>query len=160
MMGKRRIDKIAGRDPWRVETGYWIKFIKEQFKEDIADPDTAGAMMLSFWMAKGNLRPLAAAIRSYLRTLKRSDSKVHELHPVTLEHLAWMIEKGRLSVKRLGRGNRDPGIFPRDVLMLHLREHTKKSEEEIAKRLDMSPEAVHAQLIKVRKLRRKGAVRW
>jgi hypothetical protein len=157
-MGKRRIDQIAGRDPWEIEKSYWIKWLKEHFKEDVADPDTAGAMMISFWMSKGDLQPLAAAIRSHLRKLKSSGGKVHELHPVTLEHLAWMIEK-RLIVKRRTRGNRDPGIFARDVLMFHLRKQGK-SERDIADKFDMSPEAVHAALIKVRKLQRKGAARW
>ena len=51
-------------------------------------------------------------------------------------------------------------IFARDVLMLHLREHAKKSEMEIADLLGMKTEAVHQQLIKARRLRRKGLVRW
>jgi len=193
-MGKRRINQIAGRDPWEVEADYWVKWIKE-YREDLPDPMisvTARSLVISLWMAQGDLRPLAAAIRSHLRNLKGSGPKVHGLdhtfiggigvdgrksaspawglvdavpaqevlHPGVLELLAGMIEKGELSVKRGRRGNRQQGIFARDVLMLHLREHAKKSEEEIADELHMEPEAVHQALIKARKARGKGLARW
>jgi hypothetical protein len=148
-MGKRRIDQIAGRKPWEIEIGYWNK-------QGLADPDTVRALVTNLRMLEGDLLPLAAAIRSHLAAKGR---RVDELHPAVLEWLALMIERKRLSVKRRGRGNRDPGIFSRDVLMFHLREQGK-SEEEIAEKLYMSPDAVHAALIKVRKLRRKGATRW
>ena len=154
-MGKRRINQIAGRDPWEVEVDYWVKLIKE-YRKDLPDPMisvTARSLVISFWMAQGDLRPLAAAIRG-------SGPKVHEvLHRGVLELLAEMIEKGELSVKRGRRGNRQQGIFARDVLMLHLRD-AKKSEEEIANELHMEPEAVHAALIKARKARGKGLARW
>jgi hypothetical protein len=162
-MGKRRIDQIAGRDPWEVETDYWIKQIK-QYRKDLPDPiisTTARSLVISLWMAHGDLRPLAAAIRSHLRNPKGSGPKVHEVfHLGVLGLLAEMIEKGELSVKRRGRRNRQQGIFARDVLMLHLREHAKKSEEEIADELHMETEAVHQALIKARKARSKGLARW
>ena len=161
-MGKRRIDQIAGRDPWEVEVDYWVKLIKE-YRKDLPDPMisvTARSLVISLWMAQGDLRPLAAAIRSHLRNLKGSGPKVHEVfHPGVLGLLAEMIEKGELSVKRGRRGNRQQGIFARDVLMLHLRD-AKKSEEEIADELHMEPEAVHQALVKARKARGKGLARW
>jgi hypothetical protein len=80
-MGKRRINQIAGRDPWEVEADYWVKWIKE-YREDLPDPMisvTARSLVISLWMAQGDLRPLAAAIRSHLRNLKGSGPKVHGL---------------------------------------------------------------------------------
>ena len=106
------------------------------------------------------LRPLAAAIRSHVHSRLHKSRNYHELHPAVLLLLAGMIDDGRLSVKRRERGNKDPAIFARDVLMLHLREHDKLSEKEIADELDMSVEAVHQQLIKARKMRPKGITRW
>jgi len=126
------------------------------------DPDTADALTTINYMFGGDLRPLAAAIRSHLRCrlMHKGLPEDLELHPAVLMLLAGMIDDGRLSVKRRRRGNKDPAIFARDVLMLHLREHDKLSEKEIADELDMSVEAVHRQLIKARKMRRKDFNRW
>jgi|SRR6516165_1761794 len=165
-MGKRRIDQIAGRNPWVFETHHWIRKVRKvRIGKQPIDPDTARRLTIDTargltilrWMYGGNLRPLAAAIRSHVRCrLRKGLPEDRELNPAVLLLLARMIDDGRLSVKRRGRGNKDPAIFARDLLMLHLREREKKSEKEIADELDMTLEAVHQQLIKARKMRRNG----
>jgi hypothetical protein len=156
-MGKRRIDQIAGHDPWEIEALHWWR---EGIGPQPLDPDTADALTIICYMNGGDLRPLAAAIRSHVLSRLRKGPEVHKLHPGVLLMLARMIDDGRLSVKRSGRGNRQQGIFARDVLMLHLREHAKKSEKEIADELGENLEVVHQTLIKARKMRRKGFNRW
>jgi hypothetical protein len=51
-MTKRKLDKISGHDPWKVEVAALI--------ERGIDPDVAWATVAIRWMRRGDLRPLAA----------------------------------------------------------------------------------------------------
>jgi hypothetical protein len=132
----KKVTQVDGQDPWEIEIRFWI--------EMGMSPDSARALTINRWMDAGELRPLAAAIRSHL-------SGEHKLHPANLCLLAEMIDDGQL-VKPRGRGGQEqPGIFPRDVSAFLLYEYDGKSEEEIADRLGMSPDSVHGAVINVRK---------
>lgn len=128
---------------WEIEAE--IKIWIDRFKDidpDLA-PDIARFVTIGRWMCNGDLQPLAAAIRE------------GQVDGAILNLLADLIDDGRLSVKKRGRGAfRQPAKFARDRVAFALYHKAKKSEDEIADILGMSEASVHQAIIAVRKARR------
>src|SRR5262249_32661140 len=126
-MSKRKLDKIDGHDPWKVEVAYWI----EHFK---LDPIDARALTVIRWMLNGDLRPLAAALRD------------GPLDPPVLTQLLKMIDGDQLTVKRNRGAPTQPSKQIRDIVLKALHEnHTGKSADaiqQLAKDFNTSDELV------------------
>ena len=126
-MSKRKRDQISGHDPWEVE----IAALAEQLKLDRA---TARDIVVIRWMQRGDLRPLAAALRE------------GQLDGEVVSQLLMMIDEGQLIVKRKRGAPRQPSKRIRDIFIAALYENrTGKSADaiqEIARDFNISDELV------------------
>jgi hypothetical protein len=96
---KRKPSAIVDRyDPWEIEVAYYAEHLKLK-------PNDARALMVISWMLRGNLQPLAAALRD------------GPLDPTVASQLAKMIDADRLTVRTGKRGARaSPEKFTRDIV--------------------------------------------
>jgi len=126
-MTKRKHDKISGHDPWEVE----ISALAEQLK---LDRGTARDIVVIRWMQRGDLRPLAAALRE------------GPLDGEVVSQLLMMIDEGQLTVKRKRGAPRQPSKRIRDLFIAALYENrTGKYDDaiqQLAKDFNISDELV------------------
>jgi len=126
-MSKRKHDQIDGREPWEVE----VAALAEQLKLDRA---TARDIVAIRWMQRGDLRPLAAALRE------------GQLDGEVVSQLLMMIDAGQLTVKRKRGAPRQPSKRIRDIFIAALYENrTGKSDDaiqQLAKEFNISDELV------------------
>jgi hypothetical protein len=97
-MSKRKLDKIDGHDPWEVEVAYCINELK-------VEPIDARAIVIISWMYRGDLRPLAAALRD------------GPLDPPVLSQFLRMIDQDLLTVKRKRGAPTQPSKSVRDLVI-------------------------------------------
>ena len=102
-MSKRKHDKIDGHEPWEVE----VAALAEQLKLDRA---TARDIVVIRWMQRGDLRPLAAALRE------------GQLDGEVVSQLLMMIDEGQLTVKRKRGAPKQPSKNTRDLFIAALYE--------------------------------------
>jgi hypothetical protein len=126
------MSRALGPQPWLIDL-------------DVDDPNEVEHAVID-WADAGDLRPLAWAIRNG-----------HDITAGLAEHLAEMIEEGRLVVKAKGRGRpRNPEAKARDYLAVKAFSHRgdikyDKAIQIIADWLCVSPETVRLAINKSRK---------
>ena len=126
-MTKRKLDKIDGHEPWDIEVAYLIEHLE-------VDPVDACAIVVISWMYRGDLRPLAAALRD------------GPLDPPVLSQLLRMIDEGQLTVKRKRGAPTQPSKSVRDLVIAfrYASREIKSADaiQEIAKDFNISDELV------------------
>jgi hypothetical protein len=137
-MSKRKQDQIGGHDPWEIEIAFNV--------QRGVDPDNAELVTIIYWMARGDLRPLAAALK-----------KEEPPDPLVLDCLARLIDEGRLIVKPKGRGRpKELAVNARDIIAAKLYETLPGKHEdklkEITERLGIGEEVARQAVTRLRKV--------
>jgi hypothetical protein len=126
-MSKRKLDQIDGYDPWEIEVAYLVEHLE-------LDPVDALAIVVISWMYRGDLRPLAAALRA------------GPLDPPVLSQFLKMIDEGQLTVKRKRGAPTQPSKSVRDLVIAfrYASREIKSADaiQEIAKDFNISDELV------------------
>jgi hypothetical protein len=121
-------------EPWEIEEAFLVN------RKGI-DPDKAHVFVVLRWMALGDYRPLAAAIRA-----------MDVMDDAWLALLAEQIEQGRLSLKHQRGGRpKNPQTQIRDITAALLYENDWGGFEEIGNRLGMSEPSVRHALTALRR---------
>jgi hypothetical protein len=97
-MSKRKLDQIDGHEPWEIEVAYCVSKLE-------IEPIDARAIVIISWMYRGDLRPLAAALRD------------GPLDPPVLNQFLRMIDEGQLTVKRKRGAPTQPSKYIRDLVI-------------------------------------------